>query len=429
MLLVFLPALFLAIIAAGLFGGGSEADPAEETNTNLTQGDDDFQGGGAAQKVNGLGGDDRMQGGAGDDALFGGAGQDNLLGGNDDDLLRGGDGRDILIDSDGNNQLFGDLGQDILDGRDGTDDLRSGDQLWGGYGADVLIGDAGDTLTGGAGDDVLMVSSFTTDTDVALITDFTADDRIEIEIQTDGGLATTALAANGTDLQIMVGSHVVAVLQGVTGISPDQLVTTYADVIPNPINGTSGPDTITGTARDDLILGQSGDDILFGGSGADRLEGGDGRDTLNGDGGPDQMYGGAGDDVIDGRDGGLPADRSIYDYFELLNGGEGNDLLLPDSGDAVNSLEGSDIIHVAPGQSAIQLFNFNSGPGQDRIEIEVPQGQPDPTLELVYEDDAADGEFPEFWRTLILVDGRAVFTLDYAYPRNISLDAISFVRV
>ena len=80
--------------------------------TNLTQGDDNYNGSAGDDIVNGLGGNDTINGNAGDDQLNGGGGDDILNGGANDDQLTGGSGNDTLT---------GGIGDDILTGGSGTD--------------------------------------------------------------------------------------------------------------------------------------------------------------------------------------------------------------------------------------------------------------------------------------------------------------------
>jgi VCBS repeat-containing protein len=80
--------------------------------TNLTNGDDTYNGGSGDDIVNGLGGNDTINGNGGDDQINGGGGNDTLDGGANDDQLTGGSGNDTLI---------GGTGDDILVGGSGTD--------------------------------------------------------------------------------------------------------------------------------------------------------------------------------------------------------------------------------------------------------------------------------------------------------------------
>lgn len=82
--------------------------------TNLTNGNDTFNGGGGDDVVNGLGGDDIINGNNGDDIINGGAGNDTVDGGADDDTLAGGSGDDRLIGGLGNDTLTGGTGEDTV---------------------------------------------------------------------------------------------------------------------------------------------------------------------------------------------------------------------------------------------------------------------------------------------------------------------------
>ncbi|HEX8324262.1 MAG TPA: calcium-binding protein [Tepidisphaeraceae bacterium] len=81
-------------------------------------------------------------------------------------------------------------------------------------------------------------------------------------------------------------------------------------------------DGIYGGAGSDRLYGMAGNDVLSGESGKDRLYGMDGNDQLLGGSGADWMYGDAGDDTIDSKDGG--ADN-------LVDGGEGADVVVTDT--------------------------------------------------------------------------------------------------
>ncbi len=117
--------------------------------------------------VTGGDGDDLIRGGDGDDYLDGGAGDDVLDGGDGDDLIRGGAGDDFLFGRDGDDILIGGEGNDYIDGGEGNDtvdysedthgvtvDLSTGKAHGDGIGRDTLLNI--ENVTGGAGDDVLI---------------------------------------------------------------------------------------------------------------------------------------------------------------------------------------------------------------------------------------------------------------------------------
>lgn len=91
---------------------------------------------------------------AGDDIIFGGAGADTILGDKGNDFISGGDGNDSVVGDDGADLLSGGDGNDSLFGADGDDRIQ------GGPGDDVLYGDAGDdTIFGAVGNDKIFGSA------------------------------------------------------------------------------------------------------------------------------------------------------------------------------------------------------------------------------------------------------------------------------
>ena len=96
------------------FGGDDVrfADAAGDTVTGTSNDD-----------LDGDGGRDFLDGGTGMDTLHGDSGDDYLVGGADDDLLDGGTGDDTLMGEKGEDFLIGGAGNDYLDGGDGDDTL------------------------------------------------------------------------------------------------------------------------------------------------------------------------------------------------------------------------------------------------------------------------------------------------------------------
>ena len=152
-------------------------------------------------------------------------------GGTDNDRVFGGNGANSLIGNDGNDSVEGNNGDDRLFGGAGTDLLYGGndnDSLDGGSGTDLLYGGSGnDTLTGGTENDTL-----------------------------------------------------------------------YGEANVDSLDGGSGADILYGGDAGDVLRGGAGNDSLFGEAGADQLFGDADNDTLVGGAAADTMTGGIGDDVF-----------------------------------------------------------------------------------------------------------------------------------
>lgn len=435
MIALLLP-LFLLIGVGLIYGGHSGTDDdddngPEPTATNLTAGDDTFAGGAGDDVIYGLGGADDVSGGAGNDRLFLGAGEDDstviaiddpslLAESRGDDLIRGGDARDLLYDSSGSDTVYGDLGQDYIDVRDNPLGDGGADMAYGGFGRDQFAADDGDRLTGGqrVDDFGVFVAGDIAETDAAAvtITDFTPDDRLQIFLDRAGAGAaiSTSLATNGTDLEVSVDGHVVAVLQGVTTVDPAQFeLRITAPQIP-VIAGTPGADSLAGTVGDDVVIAGAGNDVVSGnqgddqinlgagddvslalpwqvviGAGNDVIHGDAGNDRIGGGQGNDSAYGGAGDDLLDDRngidilDGGAGNDvlTSLENFsagFDILIGGTGDDTLQGSAGDTLTGdtvdktgAAGSDVFQTEVDNRAfdapVTITDFD--PVLDRIEL------------------------------------------------------------
>ena len=154
--------LLLAFVAFGWLVGPTLAHDVAGC-TDLTNGNDNFDGSGGGNLRCGLNGNDNLvgnsgadelDGDAGDDDLEGGSGDDHLFGDGDDDIVRGGAGDDTVEGGAGDDQLFGDADNDTLEGGRGLDEQR------GGSGDDTFLVNAGDvpnrrkeTLRGDSGSD------------------------------------------------------------------------------------------------------------------------------------------------------------------------------------------------------------------------------------------------------------------------------------
>ncbi|GGN34369.1 Ca2+-binding RTX toxin-like protein [Actinoplanes campanulatus] len=113
-----------------------------------SSGNDRLDGGSYQDHLYGGSGNDTISGGGNDDRLFGESGNDVLIGTADDNWLMGGGGNDRIYGQGGDDVLQGDAGNDLLNGGAGNDRLR-GDR-----GAGYSIGKPySDVLIGGPGVD------------------------------------------------------------------------------------------------------------------------------------------------------------------------------------------------------------------------------------------------------------------------------------
>jgi Ca2+-binding RTX toxin-like protein len=155
------------------------------------------------------------------------------------------------------------------------------------------------------------------------------------------GVTNTLTGGAGDDTFVVHDSADVVVEAGLGGTDEVRsLANTYTITNAAVENLTfigNGNFSGTGNAAANLIAGGSGDDVLSGLAGNDLLNGGAGNDALSGGLGNDVLAGGAGDDSVSGGDG-----------SDVLNGNAGNDVL--------------------NGGLGLDLFVFQAGFGQDRVE-------------------------------------------------------------
>jgi len=220
---------------------------------------------------------------------------ENVTGSAFNDTLKGDTGANALSGGAGNDMLHGDAGADVLDGGAGSDtadysekrgvvavalngthtvtmtmdgvaeDTLIGiENVTGGFGNDVLTGDAGaNQLIGGKGNDWLMGKggADVLDGGIGVDTADYSDKRVSVDVTLNGA----------TDATVTVG-----------GAAEDTIRN-----IENLLGGVAG-DTLTGDDLANQLSGWAGDDVLNGAGGNDVLDGGAGADT---------MAGGLGDDV------------------------------------------------------------------------------------------------------------------------------------
>ena len=167
----------------------------------------------------------------------GGLGNDTIAAGDDAAIIDGGDGDDTIYGGDGTAILSGGAGHDtIYAGNDtGSDYVLSGDEgadtLIGGAGDDSLLIDAEDTATGGAGADAFwLYFDAAADVGHAEITDFeTGEGMLRVTLNPEDGFSgnlTTELrlTGDGASTEVVVNGAVVALLEGNTDVTMDDIV-------------------------------------------------------------------------------------------------------------------------------------------------------------------------------------------------------------
>lgn len=370
------------------------------------------------------GGNDYGLGGSGNDSIYGGDGGDVAFGGTGNDLLRGGGGNDILVDGIGQDTLWGDLGHDFLNAReDSAGQPDSADSVYGGYGFDTLIGDAGDTLSGGAGMDEFYVIAGNQPVE---ITDWEAGEPLTVTVPVGlrDSVVTTRDSEDGQDLEVVFDGNVIAILTGKAGFElqanieiesflPEQLSGTADDDL---LIGGSSNDVMTAFGGNDTIDSDGGNDTVYGGAGSDFVStgagndlyhgyldgsesapfatdvdevfGGAGNDTLIGDGGVSRLFGESGNDYLSGRD--FLTDQGAT--ADWLAGGLGLDTLQGDAGDTLTGGSGADTFEVfAVHQSTdapVTIEDFDPVLDQLVIHLQDAPDQTSPAGQMTFDVDA-----------------------------------------
>ena len=327
-----------------------------------TEGDDLLQGTMDNDTLDGLAGDDTIIGGTGDDIISGGQGDDRAIGDGGSDIILGNEGDDTLIGRGEKDLLIGGAGEDVLYGGTGADilfgvnvapdalsgadlaeglvqlpetDTDAGDQLFGGYGADLFLVGSADTATGENGTDTFIVGDWISDGNAATITDYEAGvDTITVAYRGDAADNLVTLGTNDAgDALIQMNGEVIARVVG-AGATLTLADISIVDADPTDFNGTGGDDVLRGRGTDDILRGFGGDDLIEGGAGSDLIVGADGVDTLAGGAGGDTLFGGDGSDVILGMGG-----------YDFIRGGRGDDIITDNQGqDTIYGELGDDLI-------------------------------------------------------------------------------------
>ncbi|WP_304616816.1 calcium-binding protein [Paracoccus sp. (in: a-proteobacteria)] len=224
----------------------------------------------------------------------------------------------------------------------------------------IVGDDDGDTLMGGAGDDVIRGGAGMDDL--------------------RGGLGADTIHGGGGDDWIQGDAAY--------GEGGDDVI--FGGDGNDHLNGQGGDDLIYGDEGDDTIFGGEGNDTLFGGPGNDWLSGNDGDDVLVSTEGSDDLDGGRGNDVLIGHDG----PETVW-----MNGGEGDDTLMPGAHDFASGNAGADtfVLRQIP-QGMPTIADYDAA--EDQIHLHLSETIA-PTAQLTLRQDL-DGTY------LLEVNGQSV---------------------
>lgn len=325
--------------------------------------------------------------------------------------------QDQLIGSSGADTLTGGItGYATMRGGAGDDLLRTGNnlfgpQVYGGPGADTMIGRAGndifitgdgaDQIDGGGGSDEVYFDEATGRVEIWL--DQAAApgqiriDNVEWIVGPDFGLTAHGGARNdwvfggagvdsltgGAGNDDLVGRAGDDVLMGEDG--NDNLIGEGGH---DSLWGGAGDDNMSGAEGRDFLRGEDGDDQLWGGGEFDDMHGNKGRDTLHGEAGDDWVVGGQGSDLLYAEAGidvlyGNMGDDTLYGGFDrdilrggqdndTMEGGDGDDWLSGDRGnDTMSGGAGADTFSLIPEAGTDRVLDFSSAQG-DRVAFEYP---------------------------------------------------------
>jgi len=365
-----------------LLDGAGNASGKGNTAANMLNGNN------APNKLNGYKGDDTLLGDGGDDTLLGSYDDDSLDGGAGNDLLDGGKGMDTMAGGAGDDTYVVDNHADVVteDAGKGTDTVQSSvdhtlfdhveelvltgksavdgtgnsqaNSLTGNKASNRLNGGLGDdTLAGGKGRDTFVVEAGS-GTDVDTIIDFARGSNL-IDLGSYGiGIGDwltlqPLISDNGGDAKISLPGGDALILSGV------DWKTLEADDFEGVVSGeywqgSESADSHTGTDNDDRLVGLGGGDTLAAGPGDDEIMAGGGDDrVIAADGaGNDTYHGGDGVDTLvfssatkpvkvnlaKGTAAGRNIGKDIFDGFENVVGGRGNDIIYGNA--ATNLLDG-----------------------------------------------------------------------------------------
>ena len=280
---------------------------------------------------------ENLIGGSGSDLLVGNGLKNTLTGGAGDDTLNGTTGSDMLVGG-LNNDIYtfgtssvGEADKVVENTGEGLDTLSFAirttavtvylnlstvqavhsnrtlqlnshstiENLIGGSGSDLLVGNALDnTLTGGAGDDILNGTTGSDmligglDNDTYTFGTATVGETDKVVENTGEGTDSLSFVTRTTAVTVSLNS---TAMQSVH--TDRRLKLNSGGTIENAFGG-AGNDTLIGNFLANRINGGHGNNILIGLAGSDKLEAGNGRDILIGGRGADTLTGGGGDDIL-----------------------------------------------------------------------------------------------------------------------------------
>ena len=349
-------------------GAGDDQVYAGDGNDLVHGGDgDDTIGSFATSRA----GNDYLYGDAGNDTVIGGTGDDHIYGGTGDDVLSGDLGTDWIYGEDGADTFLitDDHQVDHIYGGEGGTDYDAiafanwisaagvtitfsaaeagtydyiGTNTWGTFteieaiygtghadiinasatttGEELFGGGGADVITGGSGADFLWGGA---DADTFFFNDRFGSDVVVGGEDISTGIDFDLLDFSGLSAGVSVdfaGDEAGSVTGGGSTLSFSEIegmvLTDYADVFSAGVD--SAGQVVDGGGGDDVIWGGTGADTFYGGTGADRIYGEGGDDTLYGGGGDDRLAGGTGHDTLSG---GAGADTYAFadgDGFDVV---------------------------------------------------------------------------------------------------------------
>lgn len=431
-----------ALPRASLFGGAGNDTLTSGSGNDLLfgeSGNDVLLGKGGNDVLFGGAGDDRLTGGTGDDQMFGEAGNDRMIWnpGEGTDLMEGGTGEDtaemnggngsetftitangtrvrldrvtpapfsldigttehLVVNANGGDDVISasnglsTLIQLTIDGGTGNDTINGGDgndTLVGGDGNDFVDGNRGnDTAFLGAGDDTFQWDpgdgSDTVEgqdgTDTMLFNGANIAEKINVSANGGRVLFTRDIANITMDLNDT--EHVVFnALGGADEVTVNDLSGTDATQVDVNLAGTLNGNAGDAAADNVIVNGTAGDDVaqLFSdASGVHVIGLAAAVNVTNAEAALDTITirGGAGDDVIEASSVQAGAAKLVLDGGEgddVLIGSDGDDVLIGGAGDDVLiGGGGNDVLMAAPGDDVvIQGFTAGAGLG-DTLDLE-----------------------------------------------------------